>query len=192
MSCTRKNLSELHRTTDSLRNPIGKVRRAAMMVDFMDKSESEGDRNPDRLKAAKARKRHDNRVAAMQFLYMYSSNAPSHLPDAVMTFLDTLPRERDYYAFAEELIYGALEHLEELDEVIRSYAENWKFSRIAKVDLAVLRLALHELMRRQDIPPVVTINEAIEIAKEFSGENSGRFINGILDRYKSTLTRPLR
>ena len=64
--------------------------------------------------------------------------------------------------------------------------------RIAKVELAILRLAVHELLRRRDIPPVVTINEAIELAKTYAGEDSHRFINGVLDRMKEGLGRPLR
>ena len=72
------------------------------------------------------------------------------------------------------------------------FAQNWAFERVAKVDLATLRLAIFELLRRTDIPPVVTINEAIDIAKVFSTEESKRFVNGILDRYKATLGRDPR
>lgn len=128
----------------------------------------------------------------MQFLYLYETNRPSHLNDAVMVFIEGQPEDRNELTFAEELIYGAVGQLEEIDGIIRQYAQNWQFSRIALVDLAILRLALHELLSRPDIPPVVTINEAIELSKVFSGETSRRFINGILDRFKETLTRPLR
>jgi len=141
---------------------------------------------------SKQQRRHRNRVLAMQFLYLFETNPPANLNDAVMVFLEGQPEERDELAFAEELIHGAIGQIGEIDEIIRRYAQNWDFSRIALVDLAILRLALHELLSRFDIPPVVTINEAIELSKVYSGETSRRFINGILDRFKGTLTRPLR
>ena len=79
-----------------------------------------------------------------------------------------------------------------VDEIIGKYAKNWAFGRIARVDLAILRIAIFELMRRTDIPPVVSINEAVDIAKEFSTEESKRFVNGILDSYKEELGRDPR
>lgn len=170
-----------------MRLPSG-VRSSA----FMDSTPPElsGDKDPKPL--SKQQRRHRNRVLAMQFLYLYETNRPSHLNDAVMVFIEGQPEDRNELTFAEELIYGAVGQLEEIDGIIRQYAQNWQFSRIALVDLAILRLALHELLSRPDIPPVVTINEAIELSKVFSGETSRRFINGILDRFKETLTRPLR
>lgn len=137
-------------------------------------------------------KRHNNRIAAMQFLYMCEVNPPEHLPIAMRLFFSGLEQERDYYAFAEELAQGAWENREKVDETIVRYAQNWSFSRIAKVDLAILRLALYELLFRRDIPPIVSINEAIDLSKDFSGPDSKRFINGILDHAKSQLDRPLR
>ncbi len=83
-------------------------------------------------------------------------------------------------------------HLHEIDALIERFATNWNFSRLSNVDLCVLRLATCELLYRPDIPPVVTINEAIELGKLFSGEPSKAFINGILDRIRGTLSRPLR
>ena len=99
---------------------------------------------------------------------------------------------RDYFAFADELIHGAIHHLAEVDAVIRSYLRNWEFERIAKIDLAILRLAIFEMLKRRDIPPIVSINEAIDLSKEFSIPDAKRFINGILDQFKLTLDRPLR
>ena len=98
----------------------------------------------------------------------------------------------DAIAFAEELIQGVIRDLALIDEVIGKYAKNWAFGRIARVDLAILRVAVFELMRRTDIPPVVSINEAVDIAKEFSTEESKRFVNGILDSYKEELGRDPR
>jgi N utilization substance protein B len=82
--------------------------------------------------------------------------------------------------------------MDEIDDVIRGYLQNWDFKRIARVDLAILRLAVHEMLRRPDIPPVVSINEAIDLSKLYSNADSRRFINGILDQFKMTLHRPLR
>ena len=138
------------------------------------------------------KQRHQNRAAAMQFLYMHAINPAEDVKDSVRRFLEEREEPREYYAFAEELIFGVLEHQTEIDETIKKYAQNWNFSRIAKIDLAVLRLALYELLHRTDIPPIVSINEAIDLGKEFSEPDSKRFINGILDRFKDELKRPIR
>ncbi len=80
----------------------------------------------------------------------------------------------------------------ELDQMIIKYTANYSIARIASVDRNILRLALYEMHHRNDVPPVVAINEAIEIAKRFGCEDSGRFVNGVLDRAKQDLNRPLR
>ena len=140
--------------------------------------------------------RRDNRIAAMQFLYQWSINKTDDLPGALHLFFKELESEhshpRDYYAFAEDLIHGTLHHLEEIDDEIRKYLRNWDFERIARIDLAILRLAIYEMLKRSDIPPIVSINEAIDMSKQFSIPDAKRFINGILDQFKLTLNRPLR
>lgn len=140
----------------------------------------------------KKNRRHDNRVAAMQFLYSWEAQRHTDLVISLFDFFSEQGEPRDYYSFAEELIHGVIKDVNLIDEIIVRYAQNWAFERIAKVDLAILRLALFELMRRTDIPPVVTINEAVDIAKAFSTDESKRFVNGILDRYKSELGRDPR
>ena len=107
-------------------------------------------------------------------------------------FIESQDQERDYYAFAEELIHGTIDHIEAVDSEINAHAANWTFERIAKVDLSVLRLAIYELLQRRDIPPIVSINEAIELGKIYSNPDSKRFINGILDQMKNKIDRPLR
>lgn len=139
-----------------------------------------------------ANKRRANRVAAMQYLYSWETAQPKDVNASVAEFFSELEQSRDYYAFAEELVHGALQHIAESDEIIRDCARNWAFDRIAKVDLAILRLAIFELLHRRDIPPIVSINEAIELSKLFSTAESKRFVNGILDRIKERLNRPLR
>ena len=94
--------------------------------------------------------------------------------------------------FSESLIRGVVEKLEELDEELGRFARNWDVHRMAVVDRNVLRLAIYEMLHRSDIPPVTTINEAIDIAKKFSSPESGKFVNGILDKFKSTLSRSPR
>ncbi|HKK19768.1 MAG TPA: transcription antitermination factor NusB [Opitutales bacterium] len=136
--------------------------------------------------------RRENRKCAVQFLYQWELNKPEQLNDALRVFIETLDEPRDYYAFAEELIHGTIERIEQIDAEILAHAANWKFERIAKVDLSILRLAIYELLYRRDIPPVVSINEAIELSKIFSNLDSKRFINGILDQMKNKIDRPLR
>ncbi|MFO8027226.1 MAG: transcription antitermination factor NusB [Opitutales bacterium] len=136
--------------------------------------------------------RRENRKCAIQFLYQWELNKPEQVNDALRVFLETQDQPRDYYAFTEELVHGTLQHIEEVDAEILALAANWKFERIAKVDLSILRLAIHELLYRRDIPPVVSINEAIELGKVFSNLDSKRFINGILDQMKNKIDRPLR
>ena len=131
-------------------------------------------------------------MAAVQFLYQWEANRPDELLDSVSTFFSNQEENRDYYSFGESLVLGAIENISEIDEAISKQAKNWKFDRIAKVDLAVLRLALFELLFRDDIPPIVSINEAIDLGKTFSNLESKRFINGILDEVKKSIQRPLR
>jgi N utilization substance protein B len=126
--------------------------------------------------------RRENRVAAMQFLYQWSINVTDDLAGALYLFFKDMPHERDYYAFAEELIHGAIACMGEVDAVIRQYLQNWDF----------VRLAIYEMLKRRDIPPIVSINEAIDLSKEFSNPDAKRFINGILDQFKVTLDRPFR
>lgn len=94
--------------------------------------------------------------------------------------------------FSEPLIRGVLENRAAIDAEIQKYALNWDIRRMAAVDRNILRLAVYEMHHRQDIPPVVSINEAVDIAKRFSTQDSGKFVNGILDRIKGDLMRPAR
>ena len=94
--------------------------------------------------------------------------------------------------FADPLIKGTLEHRAEVDAIIQKHAKNWDISRMAVVDRNILRLAIFEMLHREDIPPVVSINEAVDIAKKFSTGDSGKFINGILDKVRGELMRSAR
>jgi len=136
--------------------------------------------------------RRDGRVAAMQYLYSWSLNRPTDPADDLRLFFEQLEQPRDHYAFGEELIQGVLQHIEEIDGHIRTLAHNWEFDRIARIDLAILRVAVFEMLFRKDIPPVVSINEAIDLSKQYSNADAKRFINGILDRLKDELGRDAR
>jgi transcription antitermination protein NusB len=136
--------------------------------------------------------RREGRVAALQYLYAWSINSPADLATDLQRFFASLEKPRDQLAFGEELIHGVIEHAGEIDGRIRLLAQNWEFDRIAKIDLAILRLAIFEMLYRKDIPPVVSINEAVDLSKQFSNADAKRFINGILDRLKGDLGRDAR
>ena len=136
--------------------------------------------------------RRDGRVAAVQYLYAWSINPSSDRAADLHWFFENQDQPREHYAFGEELIQGAIAHAAEIDAHIRTLAQNWEFDRIAKIDLAILRVAIYEMMFRQDIPPIVSINEAIDLSKQFSNADAKRFINGILDRLKDQLGRDSR
>ena len=136
--------------------------------------------------------RRECRAAAMQYLYAWSMNKPANLADDLRAFFESQEKPREHYAFAEEIINGAIENLDDIDSRIKALAQNWEFDRIARIDLAILRVAIFEMTRRKDIPPVVSINEAIDLSKQFSNADSKRFINGILDRLKDQLGRDAR
>lgn len=136
--------------------------------------------------------RRAGRVAALQFLYAWSINQPKNLAEDLRVFFETLEEPREHYAFGEELIHGVIEHCADIDARIKALAQNWDFERIARIDLAILRIAMFEMVFRKDIPPVVSINEAIDLSKQFSNADAKRFINGILDRLKDQLGRDAR
>ena len=136
-------------------------------------------------------KRREGREAAVQFLVFCDLNQGAGIASAA-EFWELRPASKPIRDFAVPLVEGVLKHRVETDERISRYTENYELNRLAVVDRNILRLAIYEMLHRHDIPPVVSINEAIEIAKRFGTEESSRFVNGILDRVKLDLTRPLR
>jgi N utilization substance protein B len=161
-------------------------------------------------------KRREARERAVQFLFQHDLNPPDDLDGALQQFwasqqaaviaaekggatwgqLTECPpptaAEAELRLFAEPLIRGTLQHRDALDAKIQEHAQNWGLHRIATVDRNILRLAIYEMLHRDDIPPVVSINEAVDIAKKFSTDDSGKFVNGILDKIKGELMRPAR
>lgn len=123
-------------------------------------------------------RRRDARRLAVSILYQadVAKRAPMEVMAELRALGERIPR------FAEELVAGVSEHLEELDRLIGSYAEGWTVARMAAVDRTLLRLACFELRYREDVPAAVAIDEAVSAAKEMSTADSGRFVNGILGR----------
>ncbi len=124
------------------------------------------------------------RILAFQAIYAWDASGGK--AEGILDF-DWLDEEKRYAlddevsAFARLLIAGTLECVEAVDEAIRSHLQNWTFERLKRVDLAVLRVGTYSLLNQRDIPAQITIDEAIEIAKEYGSEDSYRFINGVLD-----------
>ncbi|MDP2911611.1 MAG: transcription antitermination factor NusB [Candidatus Omnitrophota bacterium] len=93
---------------------------------------------------------------------------------------------KDTHEFADFLVKGTVEHITAIDQIISKYTDNWNISRMAVIDRNILRMAVYEMLHRDDIPPNVSINEAIELAKKYGDIDSGKFVNGILDKIKKT------
>lgn len=135
--------------------------------------------------------RHESRLHAVQFLYQHDFNRQS-VNEALEAFWSRSEASEKCRPFAEELIRGVIEHREEIDGHIAACAEHWEMKRIAAVDRNIMRTAIYEMLYCPSIPPVVSINEAVDLAKEFNSYKSGKFVNGILDAVRQGLDRPPR
>jgi transcription antitermination protein NusB len=126
------------------------------------------------------------REYALQGLYMFEIAAR---PVGEIVSLDWVDKEipDDIRKFAGTLIAGSIEHMDEIDDLIRTHSKNWKIERLSAVDKSILRLSIYALLHLPDIPSAVTIDEGIELGKIYGGENSGQFINGILDAVRKSL-----
>lgn len=129
------------------------------------------------------KRRTRSRELALQFLYQLDLRGEDFLPEAE-GFLRAEESAKPVRDFALELIHGTMRHRERIDGIIKSVAQNWDIRRMAVIDRNVLRMATFEFLWCQDIPVKVSINEAIELGKRFSTQNSGGFINGVLDKIK--------
>lgn len=119
---------------------------------------------------------HDEDVLYHRFLH--APLGEKNADDPAEEYLELGPQSQE---FGWELTHGVWRRQGELDNEIVKYSQHWKIGRIAKIELTILRLALHELLHRSDVPKKVAINEAVELAKSFGDDNSGAFVNGILD-----------
>jgi N utilization substance protein B len=141
--------------------------------------------------------RRKGRILAFQALYFWeASGAPAAtVPEGLLDF-SWLESEKlaaldnGISDFSRLLAAGTIEHIASVDAMIRNHLKNWDFSRLNRVDLAVLRMSAYTLMYQCDIPPSIVINEAIGISKEFGTDDSYRFINGVLDGIRKTIQSP--
>lgn len=125
-----------------------------------------------------------SRILAFQTLFRFDFTGEplSELVD--FSWLDKEKKEKlndETLAFAMFIINGTINHIAEIDEIIKRHLEHWDFNRISKVDRANLRISVYCILYQDDVPPTVTIDEAIDIAKEFGNDDSYRFVNGVLD-----------
>lgn len=121
------------------------------------------------------------REAAMQILFQADFDREADLSEIRKRFWEDHPADAETRAFADDLVEGATAHREEIDELLRRISEHWSVSRMSPVDRNLIRSAIYELLYKET-PSRVVINEAIEIAKRYGTEESGAFVNGILDR----------
>ena len=128
--------------------------------------------------------RHQAREWALQILFQYDIHKGPGL--WLEEFWKPLTPDEDTKIFEERVVAGVLEKREELDQLIGTYATNWKVSRMPIVDRNILRAGLYELFWMVDVPAKVTLNEAVELAKGFGDEEASKFVNGILDKVLAT------
>jgi N utilization substance protein B len=127
------------------------------------------------------------REYALQMLFQWDITHDS-IEQIVTTFFQNQPEESQTLVdFARQLVNGTVEHVEQIDDLIRRHAEHWRLDRMATVDRNILRLAVEEFLYDHQTPKTVVINEAIEIARRFSAQESPQFINGVLDSIKKEL-----
>ena len=141
------------------------------------------------------RGRRKAREIALQVLYGLNFEN-SDVQKALDLFWSNFVAPKTAKEFAAFLVQGTCEHKDELDKLIAGCSDNWSLGRMSKVDINILRLAVFEFLYCEDIPPKVTLNEAVDLGKTFGSENSGSFINGILDTInlelnKKNATKPL-
>lgn len=142
--------------------------------------------------------RRNSREWAFQMLFYADSNLPDGgIEELISSFweayqIDDDAPDKNLLAFTEKIVRGVWEHRDEIDARISSYLTNWTIDRIGGVDRSVLRMAMFELFFSEETPPVVILNEAVDVAKFFSTKDSGKFVNGVLDRALKDVKRAPR
>jgi len=134
--------------------------------------------------------RRDCREWAVQLLFQMDMNAPERLDPVFAAFWKEHGGDELARGFTERIVRGVWQHRTEIDACIRGIAENWDLKRMRIVDRNVLRMALFEMQYENEVPPVVLINEAVDLAKYFGTRESGSFVNGILDKARKELKKP--
>ncbi|MDP3296749.1 MAG: transcription antitermination factor NusB [Thermodesulfovibrionia bacterium] len=131
-------------------------------------------------------KRRRAREYALQVLFQLDVTNNEFTDEVLKNFWKNIKEDDDVKEFANDIVIGTRENIDSIDKIIKKTAEHWAINRIAVVDRNILRAATYELLYRSDIPPSVVMNEAIEISKKFSTEDSASFINGILDKIQKS------
>lgn len=138
-------------------------------------------------------KRREGREVTLQLLFHWDLNAQQPLTETDFDlFWAFRPAVSGVRTFATNLLNGIVSKQVTIDDKISKYTANYELRRISAVDRNILRMAVYEMLYADDVPPIVAINEAIDIAKKYGTEESGKFVNGVLDRVKLDLNRPLR
>ena len=132
--------------------------------------------------------RRKSREFALQILYQIDLSR-ENVRDALELFWQNFQVSEGDREFSDKLVLGVCRHKEKIDRAIEEYSANWSLKRMSKVDRNVLRLAIFELFYCHDIPPKVTLNEAVDLGKKFGSEKSGSFINGILDSISVSINK---
>jgi N utilization substance protein B len=136
-------------------------------------------------------KRRKSREAALQVLYQLDI-ARQDATKTIAQFHDHFSQRGERDEYAERISLGVLEHGQEIDRLIEHYSENWRLDRMSIIDRNILRIATFELLYCEEIPPKVTLNEAIELGKRYGSDDSGSFVNGVLDRIlNEAIRKPL-
>jgi transcription antitermination protein NusB len=124
--------------------------------------------------------RHLARTLAMQTLYEWDFRTQESVHDLLKSNLEATDHAEDDGGFVQSLIDGVVEHKNDIDTLIEKAAPEWPLDQISVIDKSILRLATYELLYSNDVPPKVAIDEAVELGKTFGGDNSSRFVNGVL------------
>lgn len=143
------------------------------------------------MDSASIQGRRQTREWIIQMLFQLDFN-PMELEELFLGFWEERSPSNRERAFAEQMVAGVMAERDALDEQLSRYAKNWDSDRLGAVDRAVMRLAVYEMVHCDNTPPVVAINEAVHFAKDLSSFQSGRFVNGVLDRIRKELDRPAR
>lgn len=132
----------------------------------------------------KARKRAVDAVFAADLRKI----SPLSLLDDVADLAADRQNQEAIFGYARSIVQGIVDHHDEIDDLLETYSQGWALDRMPNLDRAILRVAVWEILYNDEVPDAVAVNEAVELAKEFSTEDSGSFINGLLSRVSSTKT----
>jgi len=133
-------------------------------------------------------KRRRSREFALQVLYQLEITKQGALK-AMVQLKENFSPEEGEDEFAKQIVLGVVERRQEIDRLIEERSENWRLDRMTIIDRNILRIAIFELLCCSEVPPKVTLNEAIDLGKRYGSEESGSFINGILDRIQNEVIR---